>query len=140
MGNKRDPGQMLYALGNALADAAEHAPDAELLADARAAPARTEAVRTTLLDALKAAKKKRLAEATAAHSRAVLSLKGSAARLPSTPAARRALLHQTLNRRPELRVTVQFRDFDSLTDANVDGLLEQFSHLGILDEGDGNGE
>jgi hypothetical protein len=46
---------------------------------------------------------------------------------------KRAILTELLARRPDL-VTAQFRDLESVSDSDIDGMLCQMAALGILDE------
>ena len=50
---------------------------------------------------------------------------------------RRLLLAASLQRRPEMReavITLQHREFDSFSDADVESALKQLDALGLLDE------
>jgi hypothetical protein len=51
-------------------------------------------------------------------------------KLPNTPAQRRLLLQQTIARNPHL--TLQFRDLDHHSDADVESALRDLAHLGLL--------
>ncbi len=59
--------------------------------------------------------------------------------LPPTPEARRKQLLGVFTQRPEMRamVTVQHRDFDSLTDKDIASALQQLAELGLFDDLEG---
>lgn len=137
---KGDP-EKLAALLEALGDRTETAPDQEIVDDAVAAgidvKAEASRVRGLLADAVLRAKKQRLASADDAHGRSVAVLSKRAARLPTTPAAQKALLGRVMQRKPEMRqsvMTLQHRDFESFSDADVESALRQLDALGLLDD------
>jgi len=141
MTKPKDSGESLSAVMNALAEHAAYATDEELLADAAAQGTDTKAegarIRVLLRDAVLRAKQTRLRGAEEAHRRVVAEIAARAIRLPTDPGARRALLNRSLQRRPEMReavVTLQHRDFDSMSDADVESALKQLDALGLLDE------
>jgi hypothetical protein len=128
---------------NALADRAANARDKEIVDDATAegVDIKSEAadVRGVLLTGLQRAKRARLGRARAEREKIVASLKISTATLPATPAERRALLGRVIQRKPQMReaiMTIQHRNFESLSDDDVEGVLKQLEHLGALDEDD----
>jgi hypothetical protein len=132
----------LTALMDALAERAETASDQEILDDAAASgidvKAEASQVRDLLHDALLRAKKKRLRQAAEAHTKSVAELGARAARLPATPALQRDLLDRTVRRKPQTKqmvMTLQHRDYESLTDSDVESALRQLDALGLLDDG-----
>lgn len=136
----KDAGEGLSALMDALADGAATASDHQVLDDAGDAgiDVRAEAgrVRDVLLAGVLRAKKERLRRAQQAHARSVADLGARIATLPDAPVARRALLTRTLGRRPDIReaiVTLQHRDFESFSDADIESALKQLEALGLLD-------
>jgi hypothetical protein len=141
MTNPKSPGERLAALMNALADHAASTSDKDLLEEAAAdgvdAKEQADRMRVLLLDGVLRAKKKRLSTAVQAHEAAVTSLGSRISRLPSDATARRALLAKSLRRRPQMReavVTLQHRDFESFSDADVESALKQMDALGLLDD------
>ena len=125
----------------ALADEAEGASDKALLDDAAAAKVdvagEAERVRNVLLAGVLAAKKDRLHQAQQAHERAVASMARRSSSFPTDPAQRRAMLFNVLQRQPQMReamVTLQHREFESFSDADVESVLHQLAMLGVLDD------
>ncbi len=57
--------------------------------------------------------------------------------LPSTPEGRREQLLAILASKPQMQamLTVQHRDFESLTDDDIQSALEELSELGVFDDG-----
>ena len=93
-------------------------------------------MRAALLAGLQGEKKNRMKLATEAHERAVRALKERTAELPTDAKSRRELMDRALRQRPQVReaLTMQFRDFALLSDADVESVLQQMQHLGALDE------
>ena len=143
MSNPNDWGDRLHALAEALAEQAATLSDKEVADDAAAdgTDVKKEAmvVRGVLLAGLQRAKKDRLNRALAQRERVLASLKSSAATLPPDAASRRTLLADVIQRKPQVRdavMTLQHRDFDSMSDDDVDSILIQAHLLGLLDNGD----
>ena len=141
MNTPKDPGRRLHALLDALAEHASSATDDELLEDAAAEGTDTKAeagqVRNVLLEGLKRAKRQRLEHARAERERVLAALESAPVMIPSDSAGRRALLGRLVQRKPQVReavLTVQHRDFESLSDDDVESLLKQLQHLGVLDD------
>jgi hypothetical protein len=141
MSAPKDPGTRLYSLMDALAEREILLSDQEVLEDAVAEGVDVKAeageVRHVLLAGLQRAKNRRLEEARTAHEKAVASIKAMAAQLPEGAAARRALLSRIVQRRPEMReavVTLQHRNFEVLSDDDVESALRQLQHLGLLND------
>ena len=141
MTRSKDDAQRLAAVMNALAERAASASDQEIVDDAIAAgvdiKAEASRVRALLGDAVLRAKKQRLQQAAEQHKRSVAALEHRAAQLPATPAKKRALLGRVIARRPETRqqvMTLQHREFDKFTEADVDSALRQLAALGLLDD------
>lgn len=141
MRNPKDPGERLSAIMRALADHVGSVPDHTLLEEAASEhiDVKVEAtrVRSLLLDGVLRAKKARLKEAARVHGAAVAELGSRVSRLPSTPEDRRMLLRRTLSQRPQMQeavVTLQHREFESFTDADVESALKQLDALGMLDD------
>ena len=141
MSTPKVPKNRLAVVMDALAEKVESMSDREVLDDAAAegidVTAEGARVRGLLLGAVLSAKKERLAEAMAAHKKNVASLTHRAVRIPADPSDRRALLMQSLERRPQMKaaiVTLQHRDFASFSDADVESILKQLDALGLLDD------
>jgi hypothetical protein len=58
--------------------------------------------------------------------------------LPPTAEGRRSQLFGIFNTRPEMKamLTAQHRNFDNLTDQDVESALEQLAELGLFDDGE----
>ncbi len=142
MTRPNDGGERLDAVMNALAEHAAAASDEDLLNSAAAegldVKAEGSQVRDLLLGAVALGKKERLRQAGAAYQQAVVAFGASATRLPNDAAERRALLKRSFKKRPDMNemLTVQYRDFDSMAEADVESALKQLAALGLLDEGD----
>lgn len=138
--NRKDPGEKLKNVMDAIADHVGAMPDAEVLGDAAAdgldVKAEGERVRAVLIDGIVRAKKQRLRIAQDAHRKAVAELATRTARLPEGPAERRALLARVLNKRPEIRdaITLQHRSFAEASDDYVESTLKHLDALGLLDD------
>ncbi len=137
----KDDGKRLHALMDALAREEESLSDKAVLEDAAAegldAKAEGDRVRSVLLAGLQRAKKERLERAKSAHVQAVSSIHNAAGALPADPQRRRRLLSRVVTRRPQMRdaiVTLQHREFDSLSDSDVESALRQLQQLGLVDE------
>lgn len=140
MTRSKDEVQRLAAVMNALAERAAAASDQEIVDDATAAgvdiKAEASRVRGLLGDAVLRAKKQRLQQAGEQHKRSVAALGQRAARLPTAPAAKRALLERVIAARPDTRqqvMTLQHREFEEFTERDVDSVLRQLAALGFLD-------
>ncbi|MGO9662337.1 MAG: hypothetical protein ACLP66_03375 [Polyangia bacterium] len=141
MRNPMSPGEKLATIMRALADHAGSTSDKNLLDEAAAdgvdVKEQANRVRTLLLDSVLRAKKKRLSTAALAHEATVTILGSRTSRVPSDAALRRALLAKSLRRRPQMReavVTLQHREFESFSDADVESALRQMDALGLLDD------
>ena len=141
MTKPKSDAERLAAVMNSLAERAMSASDKEILDDAAAAgidiKAEATRIRSVLADGVLRAKKQRLQDADAQHKRSVAALDQRVARLPSTPAAKRALLDRVVSRRPETRqqlLTLQHREFEEFTNDDVDSALRQLGALGLLDD------
>lgn len=137
----RDYEAELRAIMDALAESVADASDEDILAEAREAgedPARTAArIRTVLRRAAKDYEQKPLREAQRAHEESVRSIRARTFSLPRTAESRRELFTLVMNRKPELGqalLTAQHREFNDLTDADIQSCLEQLGALGVLDE------
>ena len=141
MSTGKNPKNRLAVVMDSLADQVESMSDQEVLDDAATegidVKAEGDRVRGLLLGAVVSAKKGRLAQAMETHRNSVAALAQRAARIPSDPSDRRALLMRSIERRPQMKeavVTLQHRDFGSFSDADVESVLKQLDALGLLDE------
>lgn len=147
MATPKDDGEKLHAFIDAVAENTAATGETELVAEATAEQANVwqeaERLRGVLLNTVTQFKKSRLDAAEEQHRRSVEAFRSSEHTLPSSPEARRRLLERSLKRRPEMReamVTLQYRNLESLDDADVQGALKQLSHLGALaDDPDDSG-
>lgn len=136
-----DPGDKLRQLLNALADDVANLSDEEILADAhgegRDVAREAEELRGLLLDTVRNFKVERRRKAERTYREDVERLNAAAVSLPASSEARRQMLKLALQRRPDIReITLQHRDFTELSEADVEGLLRQLHHLGVLDDPD----
>lgn len=130
----KDERERLHALLWALADSLDHESGAGAERSATAS-GDADRVRALLLDGIQAGKKRRLADARAQHAEAVAAYRGSTSRLPSSAGDRRRLLGQVMERPKvkELVLTIQHRELRDMNDDDVESLLRQLEHLGVLD-------
>ena len=136
----------MRALFEALADSVDGLSDEEVLAECREDGRSPEDVakrtRAVLQDAVKAFKQRALVAAREKHQERTARIAAKSFRLPDSPAARRALLDAVIARHQQAGklVTAQHRDFSEMTDEDVESWLQQFGHLGLLDQNDEPGE
>jgi hypothetical protein len=142
MSNKaRDSRRKWNAILEELADYIETAPANDLLEDARAAgkdPAQTAAeVKRILLDAVTGFEQRKLRAAREAHQQRVRSMSTRSYSLPESAAERRAMLYGLFARNPEMGavLTTQHRNFEEMTDQEVESALQELAELGFLEEG-----
>ncbi len=124
---------------NALAESTASLSDERLLKEAEGENLTkiAEGTRKLLFATLDRARKARLSEAESFYHYSVQQLSQPSRSLPSTPASRREKLAWVLQRRPQMQeaaFTLQHRNFETMTDADVERLLGQLQHLGVLDE------
>ena len=141
MSTPKDPGHRLHELMAALADETASLSDKDVVDDATAdgidIKAEAARVRGVLLSGLQRAKVERLGRALAEREKVLASLKSSTLTLPGDASARRALLARVFERKPQMRdavMTLQHRNFESLSDDDVESVLKQLEHLGVLDD------
>lgn len=125
--------QKLFAL---LADNSLHDTDAEVLRDAGPdASQKAEQVRACLLDGVRSYKQRALDNALSAYREEVQRYKERRFALPTEKGDRRELLNSIFQRFPQGEktfLTLQHREFKSLSDADVESLLKQLEALGVL--------
>ncbi len=119
-----------------LADSSLQDTDAEVLRDAGPeASHKAEQVRACLLDGVRSFKQKALNNALAVYREEVRRYKDRSYTLPSGESDRRELLNSIFQRFPQGEktfLTLQHREFKSLSDADVESLLKQLEALGVL--------
>jgi hypothetical protein len=124
----------LERLHDAVEASIETASDAELREDILLEgrdPAAVAAATRSVFDRVgKAFRQKRLHETRRAREMALSSYEQHKATLPAGPQARRALLQQVIAAQPHL--TMQFRDLDHQSDADVESALQHLALLGLL--------
>ena len=136
----------MRAFFEALADNVDSLSDEEVLAEVREEGRPPENVakqtRSVLQNAVKKFKQRALIAAKEQHQQRAARLTEMRVQLPSSPAERRQLLdaviaqHQHAGR----MLTAQHRDFDEMTDDDVESWLQQFGALGLLDAKPGSSE
>jgi hypothetical protein len=136
----KDARERLAAVMDALAFEAEKATDEDLLEEAAAdgldAGAESNRVRGLLFAGVVRAKKAEVANALAGRPKTPRAF-ASGSRIPRAPAERRALLLQTLGRRPHVKdALAPQRDFATLSDSDVERVLEELDSLGLLRDDD----
>jgi hypothetical protein len=138
MSSKRsDYEQRLEAVMNAVAESIAEANDEDILAEAveegQDADAAAAEIRQRLLRATKTHLQEKLWESRKQYKRDIEALNAKEYFFPKTAIERRRLLATVLQLRPDL-VTAQWREFDSLTDEDIESSLRQMQELGILDD------
>ena len=132
MSNKDRPDRQLDALLNEIDRSLVDATDAEITEDARLAGVDIEAnarqLRQRFLDRARGFQKRKLAEARAAYAGELKNLQNRKFQIPASPAQQRALLQQA----QQAMAVSAFRDFDSVPDSDLPGLIEELYALGLL--------
>jgi hypothetical protein len=144
MTKPRDARAKVSAIMFALADREATASDENVLEAAAGEGVsianEADRVRDVLIAGVVRAKRSRLSRAHEAHQKAVLDLGARTSRLPADSGVRRRLLAAALQRRPDMRqgvITLQHREFESFSDADVESALKQLDALGLLDDDPG---
>jgi DNA-binding ferritin-like protein (Dps family) len=126
------------AVMDALAQSIENASDEEILQDAIAAGENPEAdarnLKDILLKSIQDSRQQRLRDARNSYQTAVRTFQSEQHELPVSPEEQRGLLSQVFTARPQMRdvLTAQHRNFEDLTDADVDACLKKLAALGVL--------
>jgi len=127
-------------LMNKLAESMELASADELLEEDSGLTAdavvRGEGVRKLLLQEVANYRKNLAEEAMRQHAATISEFLKNPYRLPDDPAAQRALLQRVFTDYPQLpsSLTLQHRDFRTLSDADVESLLKQLAALGVFED------
>jgi uncharacterized damage-inducible protein DinB len=130
--------EALRALYEEIAESLAEAPDADIVEECKADGESVEHVADHMRDVLHSAWKgfqqRSLREAREKYQRTASVLKTTAIRLPRTAAERRQLFTGVLARQPEVGKTIhmQFRDFNQMSDEDIETCLQQFAQLGLL--------
>jgi uncharacterized damage-inducible protein DinB len=138
--------EVLRALYEEVAESIAEAPDAEIVEECKAEGESVEQLANHMRDVLRSAWKgfqqKSLREAREKYQRTTSALKATSIPLPVTAAERRQMFTRVLARRPEVGKTIhmQFRDFDQISDEDVETCLQQFAQLGLLSDSSGQDE
>jgi uncharacterized damage-inducible protein DinB len=138
--------EVLRALYEEIAESIAEAPDAEIVEECKAEGESVEQVANHMRDVLRGAWKgfqqQSLREAREKYQRTTSALKATSIQLPVTAAERRQMFARVLARRPEVGKTIhmQFRDFDQISDEDVETCLQQFAQLGLLSDSSGQDE
>jgi hypothetical protein len=138
MNNKQtDNERRLEAIMNSLAESIVETSDEEIIAEVaeggKGANAFASQVQQAMLRSAKTYLQENLRNSRTRYEQDVAALKAKEYSLPNTPAERRRLLAMVFQLRPEF-VTAQWREFDSLTDEDIESSLRQMQELGILDD------
>ncbi len=148
MPRSNDSGERLHALMNALAEEVAVASDQDIAMDMAADGGRlrdrAEHARSLLLGSVQQFKRDRLLAAEERHRKNTEAFQLTLRSLPTAPSARRAILNGVLGKKPEVlnmvAITMQHRNFQTLSDEDVESVLRQLQHLGVLDVADDNDE
>ena len=139
---KLDEAQQLENVLDALAHSIEHDSDEEILEDERLAgssPAETlTSVQQTLAEALAEHQAEQRQRLRSHYEAEVSTQKPSRSRSFGSLAEKVAFLTQVFTQQPQLQgmLTAQHRDFDNLTEQDVDSYLDDLAALRLLDEPD----
>jgi hypothetical protein len=125
------------ALYDALADSVIEASEKEIADESRESGESPEQVAAHMRQLLRRTwtefRQRPLKEARQTYLRAASLVEKTKPELPSTPEARRQLLVGILAKHRESeQLMAQFRDFEEMTDEDVQSWLEHFGHLGLL--------
>lgn len=140
MTKSRNYEEELRHLCDAMADTVRRLTDEEILEQAHEdgidAHAVAEELRAMAQSTSESVRLRPLRAARAKYERDAASLKNVSWRLPEAAAERRALLENTLTRRPELLgfVTAAARELKDVPDDDVTSMLRHLAALGVLDE------
>jgi hypothetical protein len=140
--DRRDAKKELDAILENLLDSIESTPPEEIAEELLAAGQDLDKiagdVKSSLLAGVKCFEQRKLREARETYK---LRTRHPATTyvLPPTPEMRRNQLLGIFGQRPEMQamVTVQHRDFDSLTDKDIASALQQLAELGLFDDLEG---
>jgi len=138
MSNEPRHDRHLNALLDELDRSSLHATDAEILEDARAAgidpAANAQSLKADFLARVRRFQKRKFEAARLAHARQTDALSKRSYRIPTSPAEQRMLLQLVVAQQAQAGValTAKFREFDSMPDSDLRGLIEELEALGLL--------
>jgi hypothetical protein len=144
MSNEPRHDRHLESLLDELDRSSLRATDAEVLEDARTAgvdaAANAQGLRTRFLSASRRYQKRKFEAAKLAHAKQAEALSKRSYQVPTSPAEQRRLLQLVVAQqaRAGIALTAKFRDFDSLPDGDLPGLIEELEALGLLPPGNEN--
>jgi hypothetical protein len=140
MEKKKNYDEQLSAIMNRLADSVLDMSDEQVVAEERGKGndpiGEAESVRHVLRQASKKHRMKKLELAERVYQEQVAKIKKSEYELPASSIKRRELLAAVFAARPDVQsvmLTAQHRDFDQLTENDIESLLRQLADLGVLD-------
>ena len=140
MANKENYDEQLSAIMNRLADSVLDLSDEQVLAEERERgidPLKeAERIRDVLRRSSKTHRMQKLQAAERAYEEHVTRLTKSQYELPDSSTKRRQLLAAVFAARPDMQsvmLTAQHRDFEQLTERDVESFLRQLADLGVLD-------
>lgn len=131
----------LASIMNAIADSVLETPDEEIKGEIIEEGDDAEAVRHILLNTVTACRQKKLRDARARHEKKIFSFQNTKFDLPESPDEKRHLMQAMLGSlaaQSQARVTAQFREFESLPDEDLDGVLQQIIALQAAEKSDKN--
>ena len=137
---ERDHEEDLRHLSEAVAESVADMTEAEVLAEAMAegvdVHAVAEELRGMAREIAREVRLRPLQDARRHYERERDALAARVVRLPASPSERRALLQQTLARKPELQpyLTAAARELNDLPDGDIESMLRQLAALGCIDD------
>ena len=140
MSGEQDPRRPLDGILDGLADSIASESPTELLDEARSAGQDSEMiakrVKTTLEAALKKFEQRKLEAARQACRLHAASRSGKSDCIASTAAGRKRQLFSVLKSNPVIgaALTTQHRDFEMLSDSDIESALEDLAELGFLND------
>ena len=138
MSNEPRHDRHLESLLDELDRSSLRATDAEVLEDARAAgvdpAANAQTLKAHFLAMVRRSQKRKFETAKLAHAKQTDALSKRSYQVPTSPAEQRMLLQLVVAQqaRAGTALTAKFRDFDSLPDSDLPGLIEELEALGLL--------
>ena len=128
---------------NTIAESVLEMSDQQILSEAEEvfdqAYVAADRVREVLQSSVKAYRQRHLFEALEEYHREVAQLREKRFEFPSTPEGKRQLLGSVFQRFPQMQntfLTVQHRDFKSLSDEDIESFLTQLKLLGAFGHGE----
>lgn len=143
MSGEQDPRHPLDGILEGLSDSIAEDSPAELLEEARASgqdpEAITKEVKNILQAALKRFEQRKLDAAREAYRQHAEGRSGRDERIAPSPEERKRQLSAILRSNPEIGavLTTQHREFETLSDEDVESALEDLAELGFLDDSPG---